>query len=108
MSGRTQGETNERNPAPKAARSVTFSPTYFSSLSGIAASNDDRPWRPSNLTGGRSWNMTSHFQRSDGFEACSHVFAATGRANVSVAMPAYVGLPAIALASSVLMSALLE
>ncbi len=35
------------------------------------------------FTGGRSWNMKSHFQRSDGFDACSQCFAATGRANAS-------------------------
>ena len=40
-----------------------------------------------NFTGGRSWNMKSHFQRSDGFEACSQCAAATGRANVSVGQP---------------------
>ena len=25
----------------------------------------------SNFTGGMSWNMKSHFQRSDGFDPCS-------------------------------------
>ena len=28
---------------------------------------------PANFTGGRSWNMKSHFHRSEGFDACSHV-----------------------------------
>ena len=37
--------------------------------------------RPSNFTGGRSWNMKSHFQRSEGLDACSQVRADTGRAN---------------------------
>ena len=32
---------------------------------------------PLNLTGGRSWNMKSHFQRSEGFDACSQFFADT-------------------------------
>ena len=40
------------------------------------------------FTGGRSWNMKSHFHRSDGFDACSQCCAATGRANVSVGSPA--------------------
>ena len=57
---------------------------YFTSFIGIAASSDDRPWRPSNFTGGRSWNMKSHFQRSDGFDACSQSAAETGRANAIV------------------------
>ena len=50
----------------------SFSPRpYSTSFIGIAASSDDNPWRPSNLTGGRSWNMKSHFQRSDGFDVWS-------------------------------------
>ena len=35
------------------------------------------------FTGGRSWNMMSHFQRSDGFDACSQCRAGTGRLNAS-------------------------
>ena len=34
---------------------------------------------PENFTGGRSWNMKSHFHRSDGFDACSQFRAGTGR-----------------------------
>ena len=36
------------------------------------------------LTGGRSWNMKSHFHRSDGFDACSQCRASSGRLNASV------------------------
>ena len=46
---------------------------HFTSLSGIIATgaggSDDNSTVP--LTGGRSWNMKSHFQRSDGLLASS-------------------------------------
>ena len=37
-----------------------------------------------NLIGGTSWNMESHFQRSDGFEAWSQLRAETGRGNATL------------------------
>ena len=43
---------------------------------------------PSNFTGGMSWNMRSHFHRSDGFDACSQFCAVTGRANARFVSPA--------------------
>ena len=84
---------NDRNPAAKAASSVTF----WSSLDSFQLQFDDldfmngirserrQPRRPSNLTGGRSWNMKSHFQRSDGLDACSQCFAPTPAARTPVA-----------------------
>ena len=36
-------------------------------------------WTECPFTGGRSWYMKSHFHRSEGFDACSHVAAGTGR-----------------------------
>ena len=88
ISGRTHGEMNDRNPATKAASSVTFSDTcYSTSVTGIPASVGVAGL-PANLTGGRSWNMKSHFQRSEGLEACSQCFAETGRAKPSCASPA--------------------
>src|SRR5438105_106986 len=47
-------------------------PCHFTSRSEIApggSGSADGSTDP--FTGGRSWNMKSHFQRSDGFEACS-------------------------------------
>ena len=49
------------------------------------------------FTGGRSWNMKSHFHRSDGFDACSQLRAGTGRVNASWSASAY-GVPGIAAA----------
>ena len=60
----------------------------FTSVSGIPVIDTGMPRRPSNFTGGRSWNMKSHFQRSDGLDACSQVRAETGRANVRLVSPA--------------------
>ena len=57
-----------------------------------------------NFTGGRSWNMKSHFQRSDGFDACSQCRAATGRLKLASAMPASAGSPGSAAAMSARMS----
>src|SRR6266851_758126 len=54
--------------------------------------NADRSRLPFN--GGRSWNMKSHFHRSEGFDACSHVPAETGRAKVRAVMPATAGASA--------------
>ena len=94
MSGSTQGEMNDSTPAPNAARRVTFSTM---AASGLLARpplelldgrqrDDVRPRAAaagihSHLTGGTSWNMKSHFQRSDGFDACSQLRAVTGREN---------------------------
>ena len=44
---------------------------YFTSLSGMTSARGSGPKSSPNLIGGRSWNMKSHFQRSDGFDACS-------------------------------------
>ena len=60
----------------------------MTSFNGSTLASDTDPGMSANFTGGRSWNMKSHFQRSEGFDACSHVRAATGRANASVAKPA--------------------
>ena len=38
-------------------------------------------WTLCPFTGGRSWYMKSHFQRSDGFDACSQLRAGIGRVN---------------------------
>ena len=67
--GRNQRE--ERQTESHDARR-TESLRYFTSLKGIipgGAGSADGSTSP--LTGGRSWNMKSHFQRSDGFEASS-------------------------------------
>src|SRR5262249_41503124 len=71
-------------------------------LTGIV----DGSGRPSNFTGGRALNITSHFQRSDGFDSWSPCFAATGRANAIVASPSYRALPASTFASSARICAL--
>src|SRR3954470_24645190 len=109
MSGSTQGETNDRNPAAKAASSVTFWSMGAQSrcVSGITPGIDEGSGRPANLTGGKSWNMTSHFHRSDGFDACSQCFAVTGRANARSVSPAYAGFEDIAAATSARTCALL-
>jgi hypothetical protein len=52
---------------------------YFTSFIGITSARGSGPKSSPNLTGGRSWNMKSHFHRSEGFEACSQWRAATGR-----------------------------
>ena len=52
------------------------------------------------LTGGRSWNMKSHFQRSEGFDACSQWRAVTARANASAGSPANSGRDAYRAAMS--------
>ena len=49
-------------------------------LSGMTSARGSGPKSSPNLIGGRSWNMKSHFQRSDGFDACSQCRADTGRA----------------------------
>src|ERR1700746_3025718 len=54
---------------------------YFTSLNGITSALGRGPKSSPNLIGGRSWNMKSHFHRSDGFEAWSQDGADTGRAN---------------------------
>src|SRR6476620_11128867 len=65
-----------RRPLPLATRHLT-------SLSGITSARGSGPKSSPNLMGGRSWNMKSHFQRSDGFEACSQWRAETGRENTT-------------------------
>lgn len=65
---------------------------YFASLVGMTSARGVGPKSSPNLIGGRSWNMKSHFHRSDGFEACSQLFADIGRENVIVANAAYAGL----------------
>ena len=55
--------------------------TFFNSIEpgGIgSATGSTEPF-----TGGKSWNMKSHFQRSDGFDACSQCWAAVGRPKAS-------------------------
>ena len=47
--------------------------TCFSGIDAGGSGSDDGSTEP--LTGGRSWNMKSHFQRSDGFDACSQCCA---------------------------------
>ena len=54
---------------------------YFTSLSGMTSARGSGPNSSPNLTGGRSWNMKSHFHRSDGFDAWSQCRADTGREN---------------------------
>jgi hypothetical protein len=61
---------------------------HSTGFNGSAFIHEVAAGRPSNFTGGRSWNITSHFQRSDGFDACSQCFAGTGRANANVVKPA--------------------
>ena len=86
MSGRTQGEMNDSTPATNAARSRStfstmaaraYSPCCRSSSStgrsGMTSGREPGSGIHSNLTGGTSWNMKSHFQRSDGFDACSQL-----------------------------------
>src|SRR3954470_12633899 len=115
MSGRTQGEMNDRNPAANAAKSVTLSdmlycrePAYsVSVVTGSPLNQDVGAGLPANLTGGRSWNMKSHFHRSDGFDACSQCFAETGRANARFARPVYRSTPASAASRSPRTAALL-
>ena len=46
------------------------------------------------FTGGRSWNMWSHFQRSDGFDVWSQVFAATRLREGDLGDAASAGAPA--------------
>ena len=48
-------------------------PAYFVFVVTGSPPNDVATGLPRNYTEGRSWNMKSHFQRSDGFDACSHV-----------------------------------
>src|SRR5207237_940752 len=43
------------------------------------------------FTGGRSWYMKSHFQRSEGFDACSQCRASIGRLNASIVRPSSAG-----------------
>ena len=93
---------NESSPAPNAASSVTFSITAClpTGISGMTAPLRSSPsictlWP---FTGGRSWNMKSHFQRSDGFDACSQLRAGTGRANDERRRPAHRRVPGIAAA----------
>src|SRR6185437_5682685 len=57
---------------------------YSTLRNGITSARGSGPKSSPNLTGGRSWNMKSHFQRSDGLEAWSQLRAETGREN---AMP---------------------
>src|SRR6185295_20177796 len=71
---------------------------HFTSLRAIApggSGNELGSRAP--FTGGRSWNMKSHFQRSDGFDACSQCRASSGRLKVrsgSAASPSTAGLRA--------------
>ncbi len=43
---------------------------------------------PSHFCSLTSWNMKSHFQRSDGFDASSQCFAGTGREKLIDPRPA--------------------
>src|SRR5262245_35903591 len=54
---------------------------------GITPSKFVENGSPENLVGGKSWNMKSHFQRSDGFDPCNQWRAATGGANASDVIP---------------------
>src|SRR5262245_8250593 len=96
----------ENTPAMKAARKETSAMGreggrvvrpglhYLVSLSGITSARGSGPKSSPNLIGGRSWNMKSHFQRSDGFDACSQWRAETGREKPIVASAAYPGFAA--------------
>jgi hypothetical protein len=57
------------------------------------------------FTGGRSWNMKSHFHRSEGFDAWSQCLAATGRPKASAAMFANPGSCACSVAMALRMCA---
>ena len=83
---------NDRIPARNAAKSET-SCIYSTGFSLITPGGPPSPGRDAGaggselgsrvpFTGGRSWNRKSHFQRSDGFDICSHVRTDTGRLNV--------------------------
>ena len=61
-----------------------FAPAYSVFVVTGSPAKDVATGLPRNFTGGRSWNMKSHFQRSDGLDACIQVRAATGRANAIV------------------------
>ena len=77
----------DKTPAMNAAKRVTFSiirpasVVWASGPLGVGAAGSELG-SSAPLTGGRSWNRKSHFQRSDGFDICSHVRAATGRLNI--------------------------
>src|SRR5207245_11124248 len=59
-------------------------PDHFTSFSAIAPGGSGSELGSSSpFTGGRSWNMKSHFHRSDGFDACSQWRASSGRLNAS-------------------------
>ena len=64
-----------------------FVPAYSVFVVTGSPAKDVATGLPRNFTGGRSWNMKSHFQRSDGFDACSQCGADTGRANVRLVEP---------------------
>src|SRR5437762_11531881 len=93
MSGRTQGEMNDRSPAANAARNVGFSLTdqrpsvlgdSCTGVSGMMPRVGITAFKPSHFCVLTSWNMKSHFQRSDGFDACSQCFPDTGREKLIV------------------------
>src|SRR5665213_2125512 len=95
-------EDTEENTYPETNSPCPLCPLWwrvsdhFTSLSGIIATgaggSDDSSTVP--LTGGRSWNMKSHFQRSDGLLASSQWRPSIGVPNVSAVMPANSGAPA--------------
>jgi impB/mucB/samB family C-terminal domain len=67
---------------------------HFTSLRAIAPGGSGNELGSSApFTGGRSWNMKSHFQRSDGFDACSQCRASSGRLNDSVVNPSKAFVP---------------
>src|SRR5262249_26324541 len=56
--------------------------------------------RPSNFTGGRSWNMSAHLQRWDEVESCRQGCAGTGRGKARSVSLANIAWPAIACPAS--------
>ena len=76
---------NERNADARESSQGhgTAGRDYFTSFRGMTSARGSGPNSSPNLIGGRSWNMKSHFQRSEGFDACIHVLADTGRLNLT-------------------------
>src|SRR5688572_32884901 len=97
MRGNTHGEMKDRKPAPNAANSETSGTSanvrlHLTSRSGITSARGRGPNSTPNLIGGRSWNMKSHFQRSDGFDVCSQPRCDIGRANLIESSVSYPGI----------------
>src|SRR4029079_12042349 len=94
-----EGDSDRRGSASYVGRTFRSAdvpdlrgPAYFTSLSGITSARGSGPKSSPNFTGGRSWNMKSHFQRSDGFDAWSQLRAEMGRAKVMPASAPYAGM----------------